>query len=99
VLFRWLLAKATTEPLLFVVDDVQWIDPTTLELLSRYFGADPVPSVLLVLTHRADFVPPWAHRAHVRHMVLERLCAEAGDLAGRIHREVRYSLARWTWSS
>ncbi|MFZ0040153.1 MAG: AAA family ATPase [Solirubrobacteraceae bacterium] len=87
VLFRWLLAQASSEPLLFVVEDIQWIDPTTLELLGRYFSADPVPSVLLVITHRADFVPPWAYRAHVRHMALERLDSDAihalvGELTG-----------------
>ena len=73
VLFAWLLAQSASEPLLVVVDDIQWLDPTTLELLSRYFGPDPVPRVLLLLTHRADFVPPWVHRAHVRHIALERL--------------------------
>jgi class 3 adenylate cyclase/tetratricopeptide (TPR) repeat protein len=77
VLFRWLLAQAHGEPALVVVDDIQWIDPTTLELLSRYFGADPVPGILLVLTHRDDYVAPWPHRPGVSHMVLEPLGQEA----------------------
>jgi class 3 adenylate cyclase/predicted ATPase len=77
VLFRWLLAHARGKPELVVVDDIQWIDPTTLELLSRYFGADPVPGVLLVLTHRADYVAPWPHRPRVSHMVLEPLGRDA----------------------
>ena len=76
-LFAWLEAQAATEPMLLVVEDVQWVDPTTLELLGRYFGPEPVARVLLLLTYRTDFVPPWAHRAHVHHLALERLGGEA----------------------
>jgi class 3 adenylate cyclase/predicted ATPase len=77
VLVRWLLAQAAGRPLLVVVEDIQWVDPTTLEFLSRYFGADPMPGVLLVLTHRADFLAPWPHRPRVRHIVLEPLARDA----------------------
>ncbi|HEX6763529.1 MAG TPA: adenylate/guanylate cyclase domain-containing protein [Gaiellaceae bacterium] len=77
VLFRWLLAQGHGKPLLVVVEDIQWVDPTTLELLTRYFGADPEPGVLLVLTHRADYVTSWPHRRRVSHMALEPLERDA----------------------
>ena len=77
VLHAWLLALSAGKALLLVIDDVQWVDPTTLEFLSRYFDRDPVPRVLLLLTHRADFVPPFVHRAHVRHIALAPLQDEA----------------------
>jgi class 3 adenylate cyclase/predicted ATPase len=73
VLFAWLLAQSAQDSLLLVVEDVQWTDPTTSELLARFFAADPVPHVLVVLTLRTGFVPPWAHRPHVHHIALERL--------------------------
>jgi class 3 adenylate cyclase/predicted ATPase len=76
-LFTWLLAQSTDRPLLLVIEDVQWVDPTTLEFLGRYFGPEPVPRLFMLLTHRADFVPPWVHRAHVRHLALERLQSAA----------------------
>ena len=76
-LFRWLLAQAGGKPSIVVVEDIQWVDPTTLELLSRYFGAEPVPGVLLLLTHRADYVAPWPDRPRVSHMVLEPLGRDA----------------------
>jgi class 3 adenylate cyclase/predicted ATPase len=87
VLFGWLLANAATDPLLLIVEDVQWLDPTTTELLARFFGPDPVPGVMLLLTHRTEFVPPWAHRGHIRHLALERLGRDAiraivGELTG-----------------
>ncbi|HLJ02454.1 MAG TPA: adenylate/guanylate cyclase domain-containing protein [Solirubrobacteraceae bacterium] len=77
VLFAWLQAQAASSPMLLVVEDVQWIDPTTTELIGRYFEPDPVPGVLVLLTHRADFAPPWVHRAHVHRLTLERLGREA----------------------
>jgi predicted ATPase len=77
VLFNWILAHSRHRPLVAVIEDVQWIDPTTLELLNSFFGAESVPGILLVLTHRADYVPPWVHRPQVRHLALERLGTEA----------------------
>jgi predicted ATPase/class 3 adenylate cyclase len=86
-LFAWLEAQSVGQPLLVVIEDVQWVDPTTLEFLGRYFGSEPVPRLMLLLTHRADFVPPWGHRAHVRHLALDRLGRDAmhamvGELTG-----------------
>ena len=79
VIFRWLVAQANDLPLLVVVEDLQWIDPTTLDFLTRYFGGEPVPGTLIVLTHRADFVPQWPQRPHVRRQVLEPLGSDAID--------------------
>jgi class 3 adenylate cyclase/tetratricopeptide (TPR) repeat protein len=76
-LYAWVEARSANQPLLLVIEDVQWVDPTTLELLARYFGHEPVPGVLLLLTHRAEFLPQWVHRAHVNHLPLERLEAAA----------------------
>ncbi len=78
VLFQWLLTQtAGGEALMLVVEDIQWTDPTTLELLGRFFGPDPVSGVMLLLTHRTDYVPLWVHRPHVHHMSLERLGADS----------------------
>jgi class 3 adenylate cyclase/tetratricopeptide (TPR) repeat protein len=77
VLYAWLMAQSTSRPLLLVIEDIQWIDPTTLELLGAYFAPEPVPRVMVLLTHRTEFVPPWVHRRHVRHMALDRLGADS----------------------
>ena len=70
-LFGWLRSKAG--PLLIVVEDAHWMDPTTLELVGRWFSDEPVEGVMLLLTHRPDFVPPWPHHPHVIRLALERL--------------------------
>jgi class 3 adenylate cyclase/tetratricopeptide (TPR) repeat protein len=55
----YLLGLARRRPLLLLVEDVHWADPTTLEALDRL--ADRVGSecVLLLITSRSEFSPTW----------------------------------------
>ena len=45
--------------MLAVFEDLHWADPTTLELLDRLIGRIAGERVLLLLTSRPDFAPPW----------------------------------------
>jgi class 3 adenylate cyclase/predicted ATPase len=67
-----LLALATNEPLLFIVEDLHWVDPSTLELLGLVVDQVATASVLMLLTGRPDFRPPWAPRAHVAQLTVNR---------------------------
>src|SRR5207244_4957642 len=46
-------------------EDVHWIDPTSLELLTVTVDRVPQLRVLLLLTAPPEFTPPWPHYAHV----------------------------------
>jgi class 3 adenylate cyclase/predicted ATPase len=72
-LIRQLLAIAQTRPVLFVLEDVHWIDPTTLELVNRTIRSIKTASVLFLLTFRLDFIPPWLDQPHVTMLRLEKL--------------------------
>ncbi len=72
----WLLAGSEHAPVLLVVEDLHWIDPTTLELLAPYFGPEPIDRVLAIVTHRSDYVLPWPDRPHAIRLALDRLSAE-----------------------
>jgi len=50
---------AAAEPLLLVVEDVHWIDPSSLELLTRLIRRKTPAAVLTVMTARPEFDPPW----------------------------------------
>ena len=73
LLLAWLAAEATDTPVLVSWVDLQWADPSTLEMLE--FVIDQAPSVraLHVLTFRPAFDPPWATRPHLTPITLERL--------------------------
>ncbi len=60
-------------PVLLVVDDLDWADPSTLELLALLVHRRPRARWLTVLTFSSNYEPPWGHRAHVAHVELSRL--------------------------
>jgi len=72
-LSTWLLAVAHDGPTVWVVEDVHWIDPTTLELLSSILQSLPADPLLVILTSRPDFVAPWHMNGKVSSMELSRL--------------------------
>jgi predicted ATPase/class 3 adenylate cyclase len=72
-LVAWLVAEAERHPVLAVYEDVHWVDPSTLELLGTLVEQAPTAPMLHVLTFRPDFVPPWAPRAHITPLTLNRL--------------------------
>jgi len=72
-LLALLLAEAVRQPVLFIVEDLHWVDPTTLELLTLLIDQGPTVPILTVLTYRPEFQPPWDLRAHITSLVLPRL--------------------------
>ena len=63
----------TRQPVLMVFEDLHWVDPTTLELITRLVVQAPELSLLLVTTARPEFVPPWPNDSHVSNIALTRL--------------------------
>ena len=80
-----LLQIAAQQPVLFVMEDLHWIDPSTLELLSLLVDQGPTARILALFTCRPDFSPPWTGRAHLTQMTLNRLPRrQAAELTGRV---------------
>ena len=68
-----LLRIAVQQPVLFVMEDLHWVDPSTLEFLSLLVDQGPTARILVLLTFRPDFSPPWTGRAHLTQVTLNRL--------------------------
>ena len=82
-----LLRIAAQQPVLFVMEDLHWVDPTTLEFLSLMVDQGPTARILTLLTCRPDFTPPWTGRSHVTQVTLPRLPRrQAAEMAGRVAR-------------
>jgi class 3 adenylate cyclase/predicted ATPase len=63
-LLNWVMAGARTQPGVLALEDVHWADPTTLEFLrSIAERGDQVP-LLVLITARPEFRPPWLMRSH-----------------------------------
>src|SRR4030095_2916573 len=68
-----LLRIAAQQPVLFVMEDLHWVHPSTLELLSLLVDQGPTASILALFTFRPDFNPPWTGRSHLTQVTLPRL--------------------------
>jgi class 3 adenylate cyclase/tetratricopeptide (TPR) repeat protein len=78
---------AAQQPVLFVMEDLHWVDPSTLELLSLLVDQGPTARLLALFTCRPDFSPPWTGRAHLTQVTLNRLPRrQAAELTGRVAR-------------
>jgi class 3 adenylate cyclase/tetratricopeptide (TPR) repeat protein len=77
LLSDWLLQLGQQQPAVLLLEDLQWMDPSTLELLSLIVEEMARSRVLLLLTHRADFEPTWLAHTHVTPLPLHALGSAA----------------------
>ena len=68
-----LAGLASQQPVLMIFEDVQWIDPTSLEVLGRTVDRIKTLPVLLIVTFRPEFNPPWVGQSRVTSVTLNRL--------------------------
>jgi class 3 adenylate cyclase/predicted ATPase len=73
VLLQLLVTQAERQATVSVWEDVHWADPSSLEFLSLLIEQIPTTHLLLVLTFRPEFTPPWKPRSHISQLVLNRL--------------------------
>jgi class 3 adenylate cyclase/predicted ATPase len=76
ILASLIVANPAPEPLLLVVEDLHWADPTTVDLLVRITARLRESRVLCVLTFRREFEPPWRPRQHDLDIELGPLTSE-----------------------
>jgi class 3 adenylate cyclase len=68
-----LLEQAEQHPVLFILEDLHWTDPSTLEYIALLLDQTPTASLLVLLTCRPSFQPAWHHRSYLTEMTLNRL--------------------------
>jgi class 3 adenylate cyclase/tetratricopeptide (TPR) repeat protein len=78
---EWLHARAAQRPILFIVEDLHWMDASTLEFLEQFIAEGLHDRILTVLTFRPEFKTPWPSVAHQTSLALNRLTRrQAGEL-------------------
>ena len=68
-----LVGLASQHPVLMIFEDVHWIDPTSIEALSRTVDRIKTLPVLLIVTFRPEFTAPWMGQSRVTNLTLNRL--------------------------
>ena len=69
-LLTLLLTLAAEQPVLIVLEDLHWVDPSTLELLRLLIDQVPAARVGVLLTCRPEFRPPWGLHEHLTLLTL-----------------------------
>ena len=69
-----------SNPVLMIVEDVHWSDPTSLEAFGRAVDRIASHRVLLIVTFRPEFASPWIGRPHVTFLSINRLAQRDIDV-------------------
>jgi predicted ATPase len=67
------IGLAASKPVLMILEDAHWIDPTTLESIDLTIARIETSRILLVITFRPEFQPRWLRLPHVTSVSLNRL--------------------------
>jgi class 3 adenylate cyclase/predicted ATPase len=79
------VAMSRQNPVLMIFEDAHWIDPTSLEALGRLVDRIAELCVLLIVTFRPEFEPPWIGQPHVTALTINRLAQrDVGAMIDRV---------------
>ncbi len=87
---RQIETLARERPVLMVLEDVHWADPTTLEVFGRLVDRIETLRALLLVIYRPEIEPSWVGRAHVTALAVHRLTSrEIGAMIDDVAGDVR----------
>jgi class 3 adenylate cyclase len=72
-LVSWLVEEAERQTVYCVWEDLHWLDPSSLEVLTLLLEQAPTTHLLVMLTFRPDFTPPWGAHSYITQFTLNRL--------------------------
>jgi class 3 adenylate cyclase/predicted ATPase len=85
VLIAQMEALTRQNPVLMIFEDAHWTDPTSLEVFGRVVDRIRTLRVLLIVTFRPEFEPPWIGQPHVTALTINRLTErEIGAMIDRV---------------
>ncbi|MBV8793519.1 MAG: AAA family ATPase [Hyphomicrobiales bacterium] len=84
-LVAWLLAGARAQPIVIVFEDLQWADPTSIDLLRTFAEEGAQARLFILATARPEFRPSWSPRSHHSVIALKPLDrAETARMVGEL---------------
>ncbi len=74
-----LIAEAGRRPLVVLVEDLHWIDQTSQDFLAEFADELPTVPILLLVTHRPGYSPPWIGKSFTSQLALRPLSPAASE--------------------
>jgi class 3 adenylate cyclase/tetratricopeptide (TPR) repeat protein len=75
ILVKWILGSAKAQPLVIVIEDLHWIDPSSMELIKLLIDQAATAPLLLLCTARPEMRPQWPTRTYHAQITLDPLNA------------------------
>jgi len=94
ILLELLQAMAAQLPVLLIVEDLHWVDPSTLELLSLFVGRTGKGTILALFTARPEFDPPWDETRESSLPLAPLVENEAAQMIASISKDVSEATLR-----
>src|SRR6185437_4678847 len=69
----WLIKIAAHWPSVLFIEDIHWVDPSSMEVLDRLVERAPAAALFILYTARKDFDAPWPTGSHHTQITLDRL--------------------------
>ena len=79
LLITILLERAARQPVLFVLEDLHWADPSTLQMIDRLFELSTESRLMILLTYRPQFKPYWEQKERMIRVELSGLSRVNGE--------------------
>lgn len=73
LLLALVIAMAAQRFVVVIIEDLQWVDPTTTELIGMLIDQTPGTNIFVLLTFRTEYTPPWKTRAHLTQISVNPL--------------------------
>ena len=73
ILIAHMIAQSERQPVLCVVEDAHWADPSTMEMIGEAMAHIAAHRIYMLITYRPEFTPPWPDLNHVSQLKLNRL--------------------------
>ena len=84
-LLAMIVKRAVDKNVLLIFEDLHWVDPSSLEVISRLISQSPNIKMMAILSFRTEFEPPWRLKPHLISLPLTHLPEEAViDIINRI---------------
>ena len=94
----WVMAGARAQPVILAFEDLQWADPTSIDVLGSLAERGEQSRLFLVATSRPEFRPSWGMRSHHGVISLAPLDrAQVRQMVGEIasHQALSKDLVEW----
>lgn len=93
----WLLRMSGQQPVVLLVEDLHWLDPSTLQLVDAILAELANTHVLMLLTYRPEFAPPWPVGGRISEVALAGLAP--ADAARMVERAAGGAALDPSWSN